>query len=214
MTNLPFTAHVWEGLTTSLSKLVVDIGNPVRLQVDSSWAVHKSYLTASELGPLTQQTKLKELRLFCMQDSHQLVIWETVYRNTSSGGMRLLELSMAAPPLVRSEHWKMANDVTGLTVASNEDGKEYKYVHCLDPRQRFTITDLYHRGIDGKGILHYSFGTGEYLDNLCMRKARIAAKLTEAGPLPLVYVSFPPKACTYTGSPLTPPTAVSSSTAS
>lgn len=127
MTNLPFTAHIWTGLTTSLSKLVIDIGNPVRLQVDGFTAVHKSYLTTNELSPLVQQTKLKELRLFHMHNSYQLVIWETVYRNTSEGGMRLLELTMAAAPLVRSEHWLKANNVTGLTVAISEDGgREYK----------------------------------------------------------------------------------------
>jgi hypothetical protein len=42
-----------------------------------------------------------------------------------------------------------------------------------------------YRGIDGKGVLHYSFGTGEYLDDFSMRKGRIAAGLEEAKPLPL-----------------------------
>jgi hypothetical protein len=41
------------------------------------------------------------------------------------------------------------------------------------------------RGIEGKGVLHHSFGMGEYLDAFCMRKARIAAGLDEARPLPL-----------------------------
>ena len=44
------------------------------------------------------------------------------------------------------------------------------------------------RGTEGKGILHYSFGTGEYLDDFCMRKARIASGSDEAKPLPLSYV--------------------------
>jgi hypothetical protein len=43
--------------------------------------------------------------------------------------------------------------------------------------------------MDGKGILHYTFGTGEYLDGLCMRKARIASGLEEAKPLPLWYAT-------------------------
>jgi hypothetical protein len=42
-----------------------------------------------------------------------------------------------------------------------------------------------YRGIEGKGVLHYSFGTGEYLDDFSMRKGRIAAGLEEAKPLPL-----------------------------
>jgi hypothetical protein len=44
--------------------------------------------------------------------------------------------------------------------------------------------------MDGKGILHYNFGTGEYLDGLCMRKARIASGLEEATPLPLWHVTY------------------------
>jgi hypothetical protein len=44
------------------------------------------------------------------------------------------------------------------------------------------------RGVDGKGVLHYFFGTGEYLDDFSMRKGRIAAGLEEAKPLPLWYV--------------------------
>jgi hypothetical protein len=44
-----------------------------------------------------------------------------------------------------------------------------------------------YRGVDGKGVLHYFFGTGEYLDDFSMRKGRIAAGL-KAKPLPLWYV--------------------------
>lgn len=44
------------------------------------------------------------------------------------------------------------------------------------------------RGVDGKGVLHYAFGTGEYLDDFSMRKGRIAAGLEEARPLSLWYV--------------------------
>ena len=34
-------------------------------------------------------------------------------------------------------------------------------------------------------MLHYEYGTGEYLDDYCMRKARIASRLEDAKPLPL-----------------------------
>ena len=145
---------------------MLDLGEPVRLDQDGD-VLHKSYITPSEMKSLQEQTELKELRLFRVRDSLQPLIWETVFRNTSQGGMRVLDVQMAAAPIVRSEQWKKANDVAGLTVPTEtSEEKEYK-------------------GMDGKGILHYSIGTGEYLDGLCMRKARIASGLDEATPLPL-----------------------------
>ncbi|KAI8938021.1 hypothetical protein NX059_005695 [Plenodomus lindquistii] len=171
MSSLPFTAYVWESLSTSMRKIILDIGHPVRLQVHSFTDVTKSYITHKELTPMLQQTRLEELRLFHMQDSYQSLIWETVYRNTNEEGMRLLDLTMSKAPLVRSEHWHKANDVAGLNVAIDSGEKEYK-------------------GIDGKGVLHHSYGTGEYLDSFCMRRARIAAKLEESGPLPLQYLKL------------------------
>jgi hypothetical protein len=41
----------------------------------------------------------------------------------------------------------------------------------------------FNRGLDGKGVLHYAYGTGEYLDDYAMRKARMA--FGENKPLPL-----------------------------
>lgn len=109
---------------------MIDLGNAVRLQVDGFDDVYKSYITANEMSPLTRQTKLKELRLFSMQNSHQLVIWETVYRNTLDGGMRLLELTMAESPFFRVEHWLDANKVTGMNVPIPQiGGREYKYMN-------------------------------------------------------------------------------------
>jgi hypothetical protein len=157
---------VWEKLPTTLTKLVLDLGEPVRLDQDGEF-LHKSYITLSEMKPLLEQVKLKELRLFRVRDSLQPLVWETVFRNISDSGMRVLDLQMAAAPIVRSEQWKKANDVAGLTVPTEEcEEKQYK-------------------GMDGKGILHYSIGTGEYLDGFCIRKARIASGLDEATPLPL-----------------------------
>ena len=40
--------------------------------------------------------------------------------------MRVLDLQMAAAPLVRLEHWRQAKDVVGLTVPV-EDTKEKEY---------------------------------------------------------------------------------------
>jgi hypothetical protein len=159
-------ACVWEKLSTTLSKLVLDLGQPVRLQQDGDLE-YKSYITPAEMKPLQQQTELKELRLFRVHDSLQSVVWDTLYRNKAEGGMRVLDLQMASPPLVRKEHWHKAQDVVGLTVPKG-DHKEKEY-----------------KGVDGKGVLHYSFGTGEYLDDFCMRRARIASGLDEAKPLPL-----------------------------
>jgi hypothetical protein len=106
---------IWEKLSTSLTRLVLDLGQPVRLQQDGD-VEYKSYITPSEMKPLSQQTELKELRLFRMHDSLQSIYWETVYSNKSKDGMRVLDLQMAAAPLVRKEHWHKAQDVVGLTV--------------------------------------------------------------------------------------------------
>lgn len=163
---LPFTATVFEKLATPLKKLVLDLGQPVRLDEDS-YTVHRSYITASELKPLLEQVKLQELRLFSLHDSVQSLVWETAFRNTSDGGMRILDLQMAKAPIVRTETWKKAKDVAGLTVPT-EKVKEQVY-----------------KGKDGKGVLHYSIGTGEYLDDYSIRRARIASGLDEATPLPL-----------------------------
>lgn len=153
-------------LPTNLIKLVVDLGEPVRLDQDGD-VLHKSYITSTELKPLQEQTELKELRLLRVHDAIQPLIWETVFRNTTDNGMRVLDIQMANAPIVRSEQWKRAKNVVGLTVPTEtSEEKEYK-------------------GMDGKGILHFSIGTGEYLDGLCMRKARIASGLDEATPLPL-----------------------------
>ncbi|KAI4675582.1 uncharacterized protein J4E88_007615 [Alternaria novae-zelandiae] len=166
ISDLPFMAVIWTKLSTSLTKLVLDLGQPVRLQQDGE-NEYKSYISPAEMRPLVQQTELEELRLFNMHDSYQSIYWETVFRNTSKTGMRVLDLDMAAPPIVRKDHWHKAADVRGLTVPKI-DSKEKEY-----------------KGIDGKGVLHYSFGTGEYLDDFSMRKGRIAAGLEEAIPFPL-----------------------------
>ena len=49
-----------------------------------------------------------------------------MFRNISDGGIRVLDLQMAAAPLVRNEHWRKARDVFELTV-SNDDPLENEY---------------------------------------------------------------------------------------
>jgi hypothetical protein len=126
ISSLPFMSCIWETLSTSLTKLVLDLGQPVRLQQDRD-IEYKSYITPIEMKPLQQQAELQELRLLNMHDSYQSIVWETVFHNTSDSGMRVLDLQMAAAPLVRSEHWRKASDVFGLTVSTeNTKEKEYK----------------------------------------------------------------------------------------
>lgn len=117
---------VWAGLTTSLTTLVLDLGRPVRLHIDGD-VLHQSRISANEMKPLKNHVQLKELRLFRMYDSLQPLIWETVYRNISEGGMRVLDLQMVSPPLIRSKRWHTAGDIVGLTVINDESvEKEYK----------------------------------------------------------------------------------------
>ncbi|KAF1841594.1 uncharacterized protein K460DRAFT_293250 [Cucurbitaria berberidis CBS 394.84] len=167
ISGLPFVTCIMEKLPTSMTKLILDLGQGIHLHHDGAYS-HKAYITPADMKPLLKLTELKELRLFCMHDSLQPIVWENVFRNKSEGGMRVLDLQMAAAPIVRSEHWRKAQDVVGLTVV-NEDIKEKEY-----------------KGLEGKGVLHYSFGTGEYLDDFCMRKARIASGSDEAKPLSLL----------------------------
>ncbi|KAH7078387.1 hypothetical protein FB567DRAFT_502503 [Paraphoma chrysanthemicola] len=166
MSGLPFTSAIWVELPASLTKLILDLGHPVRVDHEGD-VIHRSYITSNEMRPLQEQTQLKELRLFNVHNSFQPIIWETVFRNTSPGAMGILEIQMAVPPIVRSGQWKKANDVMGLTVPKEES------------------SDKHYKGLDGKGILHYSVGTGEYLDSLCIRLARIGSGLDESTPLPL-----------------------------
>ena len=98
---------VWDALPTTLAKLVVDVGYPVRL--DASDSKRPIYLKQECLKPLINYTNL------------------TVYRNQVQGGMRVLDLHMAAPPLVRQKSWVKAKDVHGLTVPVAEV-PAYKYV--------------------------------------------------------------------------------------
>ncbi|CAO2657193.1 Nn.00g033190.m01.CDS01 [Neocucurbitaria sp. VM-36] len=167
ISDLPFLPCILDELPTSMTKIILDLGQRIHLHQDGAYS-HKAYITPADMKPLSNMMELKELRLFSMHDSLQPVVWETVFRNKAEGGMRVLDLQMAAAPLVRTDHWRKAQDVVGLTVV-NEDVKDREY-----------------KGVEGKGILHYSFGTGEYLDDFCMRKARIASGSEESKPLPLL----------------------------
>ncbi|KAJ4374263.1 hypothetical protein N0V83_003004 [Neocucurbitaria cava] len=166
ISGLPLLACVLEKLPKSMTKIILNLGQGICVQQDTEYS-HMAYITPTDMKPLLEQTELKELRLFSMQVSLQCVVWETVFRNKAEGGMFLLDLGMATAPLVRKNHWLLAQDVVGLKVV-NEDSKDKGY-----------------KGVDGKGILHYSFGTGEYLDDFCMRKARIASGSDDVKPLPL-----------------------------
>jgi hypothetical protein len=98
----------------------------VRLDQDGD-VLHRSYITSREMKPLQEQRNLEELRLFHVHESFQCVVWNTVFRNTSKDGMRILDLQMASAPLVRVEHWRKAKDVVGLTVPKEESNeKVYK----------------------------------------------------------------------------------------
>lgn len=115
---------VWDALPTTLSKLVVDVGQAVRLEPLDS--MHALYLPLESMKPLVNFKKLEELRIFNMRDSLQPIIWETVFQNEAGNqGMRILELQMAAAPLVRKDHWIQGKAVEGLFV-SNDDPQEYK----------------------------------------------------------------------------------------
>jgi hypothetical protein len=127
ISGLPFTAALWKKLPTTLEKLVLDLGQPVRLTKLYGGDVSKSWITTSEMKPLQCMTSLQELRLLRMHDSFQVVVWDAVYRNTSTTGMRVVDLQMKWAPIVRGrDDWLKAQDVSGLNVPV-EEGVEEKY---------------------------------------------------------------------------------------
>lgn len=125
ISGLPLLACVLEQLPKSMTKIILNIGQGICVQQDTEYS-HMAYITPTDMKPLLEQTELKELRLFSMQVSLQCVVWETVFRNKAKGGMFLLDLGMATAPLVRKNHWLLAQDVVGLKVV-NEDGKDKGY---------------------------------------------------------------------------------------
>lgn len=117
---------IWDTLPTNMTKLVLDLGQPIRTERDGD-IEYKSYISPKDMKPLLLQSQLEELRLFGMHDSMQAVVWETAYRNFSEGGMRVVDLQMAAEPIVRMDHWRKAVDVVGLTVPKQDSNEsEYK----------------------------------------------------------------------------------------
>ena len=111
-------ASVFVDLPTKLTKLVLNLGNHVRV-VDDDVALTKLHIRPEDMKPLMKQTRLQELRLLHLRDSLQLIAWKTVYLNRLRGGMRILELQMDAMPIIRDDNnkWHKAVDVRGLTVA-------------------------------------------------------------------------------------------------
>ena len=111
-------ASVFIDLPEKLTKLVLDLGNHVRI-VDNGVTLTKLHITAEDMKPLMNQTRLLELRLLRLRDSLQFIAWKTVYLNELPGGMRVLELQMDAMPITRNDNnkWHKAKDVRGLTVA-------------------------------------------------------------------------------------------------
>jgi hypothetical protein len=99
-------AAVWNALPTTLTKLIIDLGQPIRYEVYGVQREH--YIQSDDMQPLVQQTNLEELRLFRIPFSIQSIAWETVFRN---------ELQMADGPIVRNGHWRKADEVRGLNVA-------------------------------------------------------------------------------------------------
>lgn len=111
-------ASVFNELPTKLTKLVLDLGNPVRV-ADDGVVLTKLYMRSEDMTPLWKQTRLLELRLLRLRDSLQFIAWKTVFLSRISGGMRILELQMHGEPIIRDglAHWHKAEDVHGLTVA-------------------------------------------------------------------------------------------------
>ncbi|KAF2110016.1 hypothetical protein BDV96DRAFT_218792, partial [Lophiotrema nucula] len=169
-TDFPFTEHVWDVLPTNLTKFVLDIGQPVK--VHPADFGRQTYISRNAMQPLTRFTKLEELRLFNMRDSFQSIVWETIFRtSTDNKMMRLLDLQMAAEPMVREKHhWVEASCVDGSRGVNNSA----------------TYGSDAYKGQDGRGTLYHHYGYGEYLDYMTIRKARQASGPDKTRAVPLL----------------------------
>lgn len=106
---------VFNELPTDLTKLVLDLGNHVRV-VNNGTTSTLLHIRADDMKPLMKQTRLLELRLLRLRDTLQFVAWKTVFLNEQPGGMKVLELQMDVAPIIRNNKWNKASDVHGLTV--------------------------------------------------------------------------------------------------
>jgi hypothetical protein len=110
ISDLPFMDIVWKALPRTLTKLIIDVSQPV--EVDQKNPLHKRYMGQEAMKPLIEFTKLRELRIFGMRETFQATIWATVFRNEAEEkGMHVLDLQMVDKPLVRQKHWVKAEDV-------------------------------------------------------------------------------------------------------
>ncbi|OCK79707.1 hypothetical protein K432DRAFT_454492 [Lepidopterella palustris CBS 459.81] len=173
--DLPFLGLLWSAISPNLEKLRTNIGVPVRFDLEDFG--RPVYIQQEEMEPLTNLTKLKELRIFQMMESFQSIIWETVWKNQSEDKMmEILDLRMCLEPIVRSDScrtdWIKAEKVEGVMKLGEGEVLQY-------------------RGLDGKGVLHHAYGHGEYLDILAIRKARLTAGVEETTPyLPLMKLAL------------------------
>lgn len=141
------------------------------------------------MASLLDMTQLEELRFFKIPDiTFQRVVWGTVFRNDLKNGMKVLELEMARPAVVRPGDWRYAHDVVDLDVAAGVYmAQKYKYIKSLTSTSITLLTCIL-RGASGNGMLDWLLGFGQYLDVRCIRKARIVAGRGESEALPLRYV--------------------------
>ncbi|OAL56562.1 hypothetical protein IQ07DRAFT_674741 [Pyrenochaeta sp. DS3sAY3a] len=168
ISDLPFTAEFLDALPTTLTKLIVNLEQPVFPQEGNTLSTYGKTIEPSEMTSLLDMTQLEELRLFKIPEiSFQPVVWGTVFRNKTAKGMKVLELEMARPAVVRPGDWCLAHDVVDLDVAAG-----------VYMAQKY-------KGASGNGMLDWLLGFGQYLDVRCIRKARIVADLGEGGVLPL-----------------------------
>ncbi|KAF2140843.1 uncharacterized protein K452DRAFT_319154 [Aplosporella prunicola CBS 121167] len=137
--------HLPRGIETLDINLNVSSGNTTAKH-------HSEQLTMEDLQPLCEFRELRDLRIVGMKISFQPLIWEVVWLNSK---LEELELGMAENPTAKGVNGK------AWTVVSKD----------WYPNDDFTNNG--YRGQDGAGPLDSSFGNGEYLDALTIRKARV-----------------------------------------
>lgn len=117
--DLPFTAEFLDALPTTLTKLIVNLEQPVLPQEGNTLSTYGKTIEPSDMASLLDMTQLEELRFFKIPDiTFQRVVWGTVFRNDLKNGMKVLELEMARPAVVRPGDWRYAHDVVDLDVAA------------------------------------------------------------------------------------------------
>jgi hypothetical protein len=183
-----FTDEMLENLPRKIEKLSVDVFHPLN---DFDSDEDQDVKANISLKHLSSFCNLKYLKITGMLESYQSEIWLTAFMNPA---LKYLHLEMVLSPEISlpSEQkdtvstwvkidgsWK-ARNICDVEIPYPTTSKSSTY-SGLNTKKCPQIT---YSGENGDGALNADLGSGEYLDALCMRKARDRASTLLASSVP------------------------------